>query len=376
MNFTIEEVTAQDRYRCSMISAWNICASSMRGYSISHCSINHTLIKPWFIRAVGIVTDGQIDCELWYLCAFLHCSLDDGSRSIWTFSAPNLTLGKNRSRLVISAMDYDSVSHLKFINDVTSSHFISAWAPYDDVWISTNFIGVGNALRNPRVDSRWLIGRLPLTMREDSFFSPLLFELLFKPTEILTEAVERVLHLSYRKLICVHVRIGRNPSNPYDYVLPHRQNITRTMITFLDKKLREVGANGTRIFVASHSDAAIAEIRQRFLGAVVTVPGPIIHVDQTYSTTEQRRCEGFLKVLTEFVLLGECNVSILSKSGFSLSASRRNMKPDHEVYLHDDAMQSIARAPYSHPRFVWGSPNWFVKRKTLWILSSLLNHRR
>ena len=266
----------------------------------------------------------------------------------WTFSEPKSTSDRKRTRLVISTTLFDEAENKRFDTLITSKNFISEWESYDDVWMTTNTHLTRRALRNPLANSSWLIGRLPPIMTVDRNIFPLLFELLFKPTKTLIQSVEKVLHLPYEQLVCVHIRMGQNPSNPRDSVFPFRQNITRTMIKFLDTKLGSVSAKSTRIFVASDSNAAINEVEKKFPGSVVTVPGPIMHIDREYSakfrsSVKSSACEGFLKVLTEFLLLGECDVSILSRSGFSAWASRRRVKPDETVYLYNDTMQSIIR---------------------------------
>ena len=266
----------------------------------------------------------------------------------WTYREPKDSSNRKRTRLVISSMTADRENHTNFMHNLGSKDFVSEWKSYDDVWITTNGYLIKRVLRNPLVNSSWLISHLPPNMTIDSKLFPLLFEHLFKPTEILTHAVERILHLPYKRLICVHIRVGRNPSNPLDKVMPFRENITRTMIAFLNKRLPRLNADGSQIFIASDSDMAIDEVRHRFRNFVVTVPGSIMHIDARdfkgkLHLTERQKCAGFLKALTEFLVLGECDVSILSRSGFSAWASRRKMKSDGTIYLFNDTLQSIVR---------------------------------
>ena len=266
----------------------------------------------------------------------------------WTFSEPSSRLGQSRSRLFLGSVSSDEESARVLHTTVTSTNFVSQWDSYDDISITTNDYLVGKALINPRVNSSWLTGQLAPDIAADMTLFLLLFELLFKPTEILTTAVERILHLPYQRLICVHIRQGKNPSNPHDTYFPHRQNITKTMITFLDTMIGKINVGDTRIFVTSDSDAAIPEVRRYFLNAVVTVRGAIVHIDRTYSTknrplTDDKICDGFLKVLTKFFVLGECDMSVLSYNGFSAWASRRRVKEDKMVYLYSDKTQSMVR---------------------------------
>ena len=266
----------------------------------------------------------------------------------WTFTDSKLPSGKKRTRLVIADMLPNNKGNDRLISIISSKDFVSEWESYDDVWITTHGYFVTRALRNPLVNSSWLIGQLPLTMATDKTLFALFFELLFMPTKTLVQSVDRILRLPYDRLVCLHIRKGRNPSNPIDAGFPLRKNITKTMIAFLDKMTGNVTGKVTQIFVTSDSDAAIKEVGQHFLGSVVTVPGPILHIDQVHhssrrSLDKRSICEGFLKVLTEFLVLGECDVSILSRSGFSVWASRRRVKSNEPVYLHEDSNQSIIR---------------------------------
>jgi hypothetical protein len=214
----------------------------------------------------------------------------------WTYSRSELTLSQNRSLLVIYAMDYHHASHRKIKNDVSLKNFTAEWEPYDDIRITTNAYLVKRALTNPLLKGSWLMGELPPKMVGDTKLFPLLFELLFKPTETLIRAAETVLLLPYKMLFCLHIREGSNPNH--------------------------------------------------YHGSVVTIPGAITHIDRTGSRksrpfNKRKRCDGFLKVLAEFLVLGECDVSILSRSGLSAWASRRRVSPTKTVYLHNDATQSI-----------------------------------
>ena len=266
----------------------------------------------------------------------------------WTFREPSSSSGQNRRRLVIGGMSFRKREINELTTVITSTNFVTRWESYDDISITTNGYLVRRALMNPHVNSSWLIGQLPTNMASDTKLFSLLFEILFKPTTTLTTAVERILHVPYKSLICVHIRQGKNPSNPHDSYFPLRRNITQTMISFLDTMMGEINVDDTRIFVTSDSDAAIQQMRRHFLNAVVTVRGTIVHIDRTYTAkkrlfTHENICEGFLKVLTEFFVLGECDISVLSRSGFSAWASRRRVKRDNMVYLHNDIIQSMVR---------------------------------
>lgn len=256
-------------------------------------------LMPVYILALLIQRRFMINMDnLCPLSRFLYPNIVD-----WTYREPNNSSKRKRSRHVISSMTYDEENHTEFMLNLGSKDFVSEWESYDDVWITTNGYLAKRALRNPLVNSSWLIGHMTPNMTTDWKLFPLLLEHLCKPTKTLTRAVERILHLPYKTLICAHIRVSRNLSNPLDKRMPFRQNITRTMIAFLDKKLHRLNADCSQIFLASDSDMATHAVRQRFRNYVVTVPGSIMHIDAEDSTanlslTKRQKRAGFLKALT------------------------------------------------------------------------------
>ncbi|CAF3250971.1 unnamed protein product, partial [Rotaria sp. Silwood2] len=226
---------------------------------------------------------------------------------------------------------------------IESKNFIALWEPYDDVWISTNGVYVSAALRNPFVNSSRLLGRLPLTKATQQLLFPFLFELLFKPTRVVSQGVEKILRTKHKQLTCLHIRIGRNPSNPHDPVKPTRINMTRKMLDFLYDNPCLAWTEDTLIFVSSDSDQAVKEVLPYFPNSSITVPGPIIHIDhvnkkQARKHDREKNCAGLIKVLTDFYVLGECQATLLSYSGFSIWANQRRTNPNDKLFMYDDRL--------------------------------------
>jgi hypothetical protein len=271
----------------------------------------------------------------------------------WRFKK-SLKINRNkRKQLELQLMYQDVNSELEMLKKIESEDFITIWKPYDDILITTDAYFITPALSNPYTNSSWLIGRLPLREATQELFFPLLFELLFKPNHAIVKAVNAIIQLPYRKLVCVHIRQGRNPTNPLDNIFPTRTNMTSTMIDFIRNHIRIAKQKHTRIFVTSDSDQAIADVSEHFPNLTVTVPGKIMHIhyigrskNQTLSTKEI--CDGFMKTLVEFFVLGECDVSILSHSGFSSWATRRRIDADGTVFVYQDHTRHISQMNISY----------------------------
>ncbi|CAF2483309.1 unnamed protein product [Rotaria sp. Silwood2] len=97
----------------------------------------------------------------------------------------------------------------------------------------------------------------------------------------------------------------------------------------------------TRIFVTSDSEQASSSIVRQFPNQTLTIPGPILHVDRPANGIH--RLHGFLKVVADFYVLGECHMSILTASGFSALANRRRAEPYQNLFKYDDSNRRIER---------------------------------
>jgi hypothetical protein len=171
---------------------------------------------------------------------------------------------------------------------------------------------------------------------------PLLFEILFQPTLEIVNALEPILQIIKNgyALTCIHLRMGKNPSNPLDALFQNRASAVNDILDYLNRtKLRR--KQNTRMFVASDSEQALSNMFAQFQNQTISVPGPILHVDHPANGVNV--VDGFFKVLVEFYLLGECDTSILTASGFSALANRRRIDPYHNLFKYDGLNRRIER---------------------------------
>ncbi|CAF3389202.1 unnamed protein product [Rotaria socialis] len=251
----------------------------------------------------------------------------------------------NHSRLTIKEVPaWPIKTEISMAHIITYHDFLTIWSTYEEIWISTNGDFVASAFRNPFASnaSRILLGRFPLVEATMETLFPLVFDFLFKPTASVQNRVEQILIESHRRhLICLHIRMGKNPSNPSDRAFPVRVHTAEDMLKFVDT----YSANNNSkplVFVTSDSSEAVGTVLRHFPKSSMTVVGPILHVDKANGQASVIS-NGFMKVITDFYLLGECQTSILSRSGFSVLANRRRKIPNENLYFYDENSRTIRK---------------------------------
>ena len=92
-----------------------------------------------------------------------------------------------------------------------------------------------------------------------------------------------------------------------------------------------------KVYVMSDADDVISSARnQSFSDRLVTIPGPIVHVDKKNGQKTELMCEGFEKLVLEHHLLMNCDVLVRGHSGLSVIASAIR-GTDKDLYcLQDD----------------------------------------
>ncbi|KAL4217657.1 hypothetical protein ACF0H5_022399 [Mactra antiquata] len=127
--------------------------------------------------------------------------------------------------------------------------------------------------------------------------------------------------LKGRKLVCTHVRKGKNPTIPLDEVFntfrgsPNEETIFSFLKEYTDEQKYA-------IFVASDSDAVKTEALSLFPNCV-SLNRTIIHIDRIGGEpkTVTSLCEGFETVIYEQYLLSTCDILVLTQSNFGFNAA-------------------------------------------------------
>ncbi|CAF3355604.1 unnamed protein product [Rotaria socialis] len=177
---------------------------------------------------------------------------------------------------------------------------------------------------------------------------PLFYELLIKLKPHLQEKFDRLnlnnylqdMNIDDSPLLCGHLRIGRNPSNPKDVVFPHREHMNITVLTFL---LSRPG----RVFISTDSGEVQQLARKLFSSKInepsrlIEINGTIAHIDRDWNYLA---CESLEKTILDFHALSYCHLAVISKSSFGHLAAMRRINPYEELYLYCDGIKKINNA--------------------------------
>ena len=237
--------------------------------------------------------------------------------------------------------------------NISSTDLSSLWAHEEIIYLTSNHDYITPALKNPFFQS--MKSQLNIRSNESTQAAlfPLIFELLFHPTGIVIDQLDRLLQRtstqSNASILCMHVRLGQNPTVPQDSKLHFRDSMVTDMIDFIDRNLSRLHP---WIFVTSDSYRSQRQIGQHYpSGRVLTVPGPIIHVDRLNSRSESNETlyRGFLKVIADFYFLGECDLLLKPRSGFSEWANHRRLNEYANLFIYCRGLHRVTSEKWRRP---------------------------
>lgn len=143
-------------------------------------------------------------------------------------------------------------------------------------------------------------------------------------------AVKQARPTPQHKLICGHVRLGKNPSIPNDSEVRNTLHTIKPLWKFLSnfKDPRKY-----RIFVPSDSEIVRSKVLGMFPTMTVDVKGDIMHIDKSQA---EDACAGFEKVVADQYLLSTCDVLVLTYSVFGKSAAYMR-RSNHNLYYMENS---------------------------------------
>lgn len=259
----------------------------------------------------------------------------------YDWSRPMRWKTSNRSSLKVAVLDRNDL-----IPVFRATPFHLNWSRYDQIEFSSNMDILTPLFANPWLNSsdiiRLILDEVPFAEAHLNTLFPLLYEFLFRPTDEVTRVIDRLfVHLDPEEnpLVCLHARVGKNPSNPKDGAMADTKNIQEELLKFAIEWLN-VTKSKPVLYIASDSSELVGKILEQFPFRSFTAPGPILHIDRW--SADDDLCAGFLKVIVEFYLLGECRTSLISNSGFSAFANRRRVNPYDNLSLYRAAEKRVA----------------------------------
>jgi hypothetical protein len=241
----------------------------------------------------------------------------------------------------------------EFNVQLSSGNLNNIWSQHDHIYLTTNTDYITPLLTNPSFSS--IKSQLNIQSNESTqgALFPLIFELLFQPMSIVVKQLDRLLKMNIRSsstsTVCLHVRLGQNPSIPKDEKILFREKSLDDMITFID---RNVIQQHSLIFVTSDSARIQQKISEHYgRNRTLIVPGPILHIDRLNSQLDSKEIihRGFLKVIVDFYFLGECDTLIKSRSGFSDWANYRRLNPYRNLFIYCRGLHHVNSSNWHRP---------------------------
>ncbi|XP_060554521.1 uncharacterized protein LOC132715529 [Ruditapes philippinarum] len=144
---------------------------------------------------------------------------------------------------------------------------------------------------------------------------------LFQPSDkIINDAIEfHDNRIGEKKLMCCHIRKGRNPSIPEDNNLrfgPPNETVIFDFLKNYDRK------SDYLIYIASDSEEVKQSARNHF-SSYININRTIVHVDRlgTFRNLKTEACNGLYSVILEQLILSLCDELVLTRSGLGTFAA-------------------------------------------------------
>ena len=252
---------------------------------------------------------------------FLHpaCNMSKyiiQNRVNWSLPIPS-KFPKNRS-------DYNIIKHMdghSFIKSIRTTNFTTYFNINKTfIYYLSNHADL-KTLKKSKLYTNELSWMKNMT-DEDAYAA--IYKHLFKLSPRLQTSLQTILseHLPSpkHKLVCVHVRMGSNPSM-WDSAIRMSLDNLPTVWSFISN---QSSSDYHKVFVMSDSAEVMTSAKEQpFRNRLVTIPGKIVHVDRTKggNIEEDDLCDGFEKLVLEHHVLMNCDVLVRGHSGLSTIAS-------------------------------------------------------
>ena len=147
-----------------------------------------------------------------------------------------------------------------------------------------------------------------------------LFKLSTRLKSHINDVLNKALPTSKHRLLCVHVRLGRQAfsGDPYRMTLENLHKVWSWM-------KKQIQTDNDRIFVTGDSHKIVESAKnQSFSDRIISIPGAIIHsnkFDRENISNKTILCSGMERLILEYHMLMNCDVFVRGYSGLSVIAS-------------------------------------------------------
>jgi hypothetical protein len=237
--------------------------------------------------------------------------------------------------------ELNSVDDFKMISRLKTLDLITYLNEYDLITIRNNQNWLKSFSINPTISHS--INQLGYNQSEfrTHFLMREWYAALFKLKPSLTKRYQEFLKLakpnSETKLICAQIRLGgsnrKNHATDWKF---NERNVTKLVWEFIRKnflpKLSPNNKENYKIFVTTDDEDVEKEALEQFGSSQLVInSGDIIHIDRDVRNLND--CSKIEKTILDFHCLQNCDMAVISKSGFGKLGLWNRKYPIQDLYL-------------------------------------------
>ena len=240
---------------------------------------------------------------------------------------------RNTSR----SYELHSVDDLKMISKMKTLNLKTYLNEYDLITIRNNQNWLKSFSINPTISHS--INQLGYSQSEfrTHFLMREWYTALFKLKPNLTKRYEDFLKLakpnSETKLICAQIRLGgsnrKNHASDWKF---NERNVTKLVWEFIRKTFLSKVSHNYKIFVTTDDEDVEKEALEQFGSSQLVInSGDIIHIDRDVRNLND--CSKIEKTILDFHCLQNCDMAVISESGFGKLGLWNRKNPIQDLYL-------------------------------------------
>ena len=228
---------------------------------------------------------------------------------------------------LIHDLPSDRINHVDretFMQSASTANF-SAILKEDVIFYKGNQEFISALQQNPHHASElmWMKGQTV-----DEVFSAILrhlFKLNRKMDNLIRVFLERARpDKNKSKLVCAHIRMGRNPTIPEDTEVRNTPEAVKAVWKFIRTNLT---CEHCKLFFASDSRRMKLKAKHEFPDEIVDIPGEVNHIER--GNKNGNSCAAMAKLVIDQHILSHCDSLLISHSGFGIIAAYLRRKREN-----------------------------------------------